>query len=205
VSDFHYVGVELWGWLCRVSWNPLFGAILGGIFGGVFALLGAIIGGRYVLQSIEEQRRHDRLAAGRALSSELENNLASVVTLSIAGRNKPRDYLTFRPSFSRRVFDDRLTLLSELLGPSEFFSLTSLYARAAASFLLLEVQADRGADFTPGAVKQFADHAEEFAIAGRVVASRVWPEAEQERLKSIRDQLIRELKCMPSIDTTSHV
>lgn len=123
MSDFHHVNcvaVEFWAWLRWVSWNPLFGAILGGIFGGVFALLGAIIGGRYVLRSIEEQQRHDRLAAGRALSTELENNLASAVTQAIAGRNKPRDYLTFRPSISRRVLDDWLTLLSELLAPSEF-------------------------------------------------------------------------------------
>jgi hypothetical protein len=194
------VAGQFWGWLCRVSWNPLFGAILGGIFGGVFALLGAIIGGRYVLRSIEEQRRHDRLAAGRALSSELENNFASAVTLAIAGRNKPQDYLTFRPSLSRRVLDDRLALLSELLPPSEFFNLTSLYARATAAFSLLEFQAHRGADFTPGAVKTFSEHAEEFAIAACVVASRVWPEAEQERLKFIRDKLIREMKCMPPVE-----
>jgi hypothetical protein len=196
VSDLHYVaslGVEFWTWLCRVSWNPLFGAILGGIFGGIFALLGAIIGGRYVLRSMDEQRRRDRLAAGRALSAELELNIASAVTLVVAGRNKPRDYLIWRPSFSRRVFDDRLTLLSELLTPSEFLSLTSIYATAAASFLLLEAQARRGVEFTPGAVKKFMEHAEEFAIASRVVAIRVWPEAEQERLKLIREKLVEEM------------
>jgi hypothetical protein len=64
------LAVEFWAWLCRVSWNPLFGAILGGVFGGVFALLGAIIGGRYVLRSMEEQRQRDRLAAGRASPRE---------------------------------------------------------------------------------------------------------------------------------------
>jgi hypothetical protein len=75
-------------------------------FGGIFALLGAIIGARYVLRSIEEQRRRDRLAAGRALSAELELNIANVVALVVAGRNKPRDYLMLRPSLSRRAFDD---------------------------------------------------------------------------------------------------
>lgn len=199
MSDIHYIaslGVEFWAWLCRVSWNPLFGAILGGIFGGIFALIGAIIGGRYVLRSMEEQRRRDKLATGRALSAELELNIASAVTLVAAGRNKPRDYLIFRPSLSRRVFDDRLSLLSELLTPAEFLSLTSMYAKAAASFLLLETEASRGAEFTPGAAKKFTEHAEEFAIAAQVVASRVWPRAEQERLTHIREKLFGQLKAM---------
>ncbi len=201
MSDFHYIAlfaVEFWAWLCRVSWNPLFGAILGGIFGGVFALLGAIMGGRYVLRSMEEQRRRDRLAAGRALSAEIELNFASTVSLVVAGRNKPRDYIMFRPSLSRRVFDDRLTLLSELLTPSEFLSLFSMYATAAASFVLLEAQARRGAEFTTGAVKKFTEHAEEFAIAARVLAIRVWPEAEQERLKLIREKLVGEMRATPT-------
>jgi hypothetical protein len=198
-SDLHYIaliGAEFWAWLYRVSWNPLFGAIFGGIYGGVFALLGAIVGGRYVLRSMEEQRRRDRLAAGRALSAELELNSASAVTLVVAGRKRPRDYLTWRPLLSRRAFDDRLTLLSELLAPSEFLSVTSVYARAAASFSLLEAEARRGGEFTPGAVKKFTEQAEEFAIAARVVASHVWPEAEQERLKLIREKLLGELHAM---------
>lgn len=201
MSNFRYIAllaVELWAWLCRVSWNPLFGAILAGIFGGVFALLGAIIGGRYVLRSMDEQRRRDRLAAGRAVSTELEFNLASAVTLVVAGQNKPRDYLVWRPTFSRRVFDDRLSLLSELLTPTEFFSLSSTYATATASFLLLEAQARRGAEFTTGAVKKFAEHAEEFGIAARVVAIRVWPEAEQERLKLIRGKLLEKMRATPA-------
>jgi hypothetical protein len=196
VSNFHCItllAVEFWAWLCRVSWNPLFGAILGGVFGGVFALLGAIIGGRYVLRSMEEQRQRDRLAAGRALSAELELNVVAAATLVMAGRDKPRDYLVVRPSMSRTALDDRLTLLSELLTPSEFIKLSALYARAWMSFSLLESQARRGADFTPGAAKKFAEHAEEFAIAARAVASCVWPEAEQERLKLIRERLVEEM------------
>ena len=74
---------------------------------------------------MKEQRRLDGLAAGRALSAELELNVTSAVALVVGGRNKPRDYLTFRPPFSRQVFDDRLTLLSELLTPSDFRSLIS--------------------------------------------------------------------------------
>ena len=174
MSDFHYItlfAVEFWAWLCRVSWNPLFEAILGGIFGGVFALVGAIIGGRYVLRSMKEQRRLDGLAAGRALSAELELNVTSAVALVVGGRNKPRDYLTFRPPFSRQVFDDRLTLLSELLTPSDFRSLTSVYAAATASFLLLEVQARRGEEFTPGAVKKFTEHGVAAAALGKYTVS----------------------------------
>jgi hypothetical protein len=143
---------------------------------------------------MEEERRRERLAAGRALSAELEFNLASTVTLVIAGRDKPRDYLVWRPPFSRRVFDDRLALLSELLTPTEFFSLSSRYSTAAASFSLLEAQANREAEFTIGAVKKFTEHAEQFAIAARVVAIRVWPEAEQERLKYIREKLVGEMR-----------
>jgi hypothetical protein len=119
VSDFHYItllAVEFLTWLCRASWNPL--------FGGVCALFGAIFGGRYVLRSMEEQRRRDRLAAGRALSAELELNVHTAATLVIAGRDKPRDYLTVRPSMSRTALDERLTFLSDLLTPSEFIIYT---------------------------------------------------------------------------------
>ena len=143
---------ELGSWLCRVSWNPLFGSVLGSFFAGLFALLGAIIGGRYVLRSIDDQRKRERLAAGRAVSAELELNLAGTATLAVAGRAQPLGYLVSRPKLLRTAFDDRLTLMSELLKPSEFFSLASLYAQASASFALLETQAQRGVEFTPGAI-----------------------------------------------------
>jgi hypothetical protein len=167
------IAAECWAWLCRESWNPFLGAIFAGIFGGVFALYGARIGGCYVLRSLEEQRRRDRIAAGRALSSELENNITSAAALAAAGIDAPRAYLTFRPSFSRLVLDDRLTLLSELLTTSEFFTLTSTYATAQASFELLEMQARRDKDFTMGAMQKFAEHALDFATAAEIVAGYV--------------------------------
>ena len=120
--------------------------------------------------------------------------MVAAATLVIAGRDNPRDYLVVRPSMSRTALDDRLTLLSELLPPSEFINLCSLYARAWLSFSLLESQARRGADFTPGAATKFAEHAEQFAMAARAVASRVWPEADQERLNLIRERLLGEIR-----------
>jgi len=184
-------------WMYRWSWNPFFGAILASISGGAFALLGAVIGGRYVIQSMMVQRHLDRIAAGRALSAELQLNLATAVALATSGRTNPRDYLVFRPPLHRSAFDDRLALLSELLTPHEFFQSASVYARASASFLELEGEALRGAEFTPEAEKTFTALAEEFAVAAGLVAARVWPEAEQQRLKLVRDKELEKLRGTP--------
>lgn len=177
----------------RVPWNVLLGPILG-IFA---ALIGAIIGGRYVLRTMEVQRNLDRLAAGRALSAELELNIVATATLAIAGYQKPHDYLLVRPPLMRAAFDDRLTLLSELLSPAAFLSLVSLYARAALSFSLLETQAGRGAEFTTGAVSTFTSHAEEFAIAAQAIAALVWPEDQQRQLKDARNKTLAEIPRKP--------
>ncbi len=192
VNFFPWHASELWTLVQRASWNPLCGAIIGGIFGGIFALIGAIIGGRYVLRSVAEARRFDRLAAGRALSVELDLNVASTATLSAVGRAKTEDYLTFRPLLIRAVFDSRLALFSELLSAPQFYSLVSLYARASASFSLLETEAKRGAPFSRGAVEKFKSLAEEFAIAARQVATYVWSEEEQKRLELIRGKSLSE-------------
>ena len=137
---------RFWSFLCWASWNPLWA----GLFGGLFALMGAVIGGKFVLQSVKTQREVDRRAAGRALSAELEMNLAAVASLTISGRAKPLDYLTYQPPLMRAVLDDRLTLFSELLSPSEFQALVSLYARASASYSLLDDIRQRSQPFTPG-------------------------------------------------------
>ena len=70
-----------------------------GIFSGLFALLGAVIGGKFVLRSMKIQRSLDQLAAGRALSTELEMNLTAMATLAIVGRANPLEYLTPRPLY----------------------------------------------------------------------------------------------------------
>lgn len=184
------MAVEFWEFLCRTSWNPIFGAIVSALA----ALAGAYIGGHYVLRAMEKARERDRFAAGRALSAELELNFQATVTLAIGGREDPDSYLTFRPPLARRVFDDRLTALSELLMPSEFRSLVALYAGASASFLLLETQAQRRAPFTPGAMGKFSEYAQEFAVAARVIAGRVWPLDEQQRLNIFREKLLREMR-----------
>ncbi len=185
---------DFWPCLYRLSWNPLIGGVLSAFFAGVFALFGAIIGGRYVLRSMADQRRFERLAAGRALSAELELNVAGAAALAIAGKSKPMDYLVTRPPLLRAAFDQRLTLISELLEPIHFISLASLYARAGASFSLLETQARRGVPFTPGAVEQFSAHAEEFALAAHALAPRVWKESEQRRLDETRSKVLEELR-----------
>lgn len=181
--------MRVWEFLRWASWNPLWA----GIFSGVFALMGAVIGGRYVLRSIEAQRRLDRLAAGRALSIELDLNLAATASLAIAGRTKPLDYLTFSPVLMLNVFDTRLTLFSALLGPAEFRALVSLYARASSSFSLLEIMHARQQAFTAGAVGKFTELSDEFALAARSIASIVWPEDEQKRQERTRSIQLTEV------------
>ncbi len=174
--------VRFWKLLCWISWNPLWA----GIFSGLFALLGAVIGGKFVLRSMKIQRSLDQLAAGRALSTELEMNLTAMATLAIVGRANPLDYLEFAPALQRTVVDDRLTLLSELLSPPEFQALVALYARASASFSLLTVIQRRAQPFTAGAVTKFTELAEEFALTARYVGAKVWPIEERERLEKSR-------------------
>jgi hypothetical protein len=83
-----------------------------------------------------------------------------------------------------------LPLFSELLAPAQFQALVGLYAKAAATFTLLEGQASRATPFTPGAVEQFRALAQEFAIAAQVVAAYVWPKKEQQRLERVRNGII---------------
>ena len=63
-------------------------------------------------------------------------------------------------------------------------------------FLLLETEANQGAEFTPGAAKKFTEHAEEVTIGAQVVPRRVWPGAERERLTHIRETLLGQLKAI---------
>jgi hypothetical protein len=113
--------------------------------------------------------------------------------LAIAGRTNPLDYLEFAPTLQRTVVDDRLTFLSELLSPPEFRALMGLYARASASFSLLTVIQRRAQPFMAGAVANFTELAEQFAIAARSVAGRVWPKEERERLDMARVCLLKQL------------
>src|SRR2546428_278190 len=80
---------RVWQFLERETWNPLLGGMIGG-------LVGAFIGGRYVLLAPARERELDKIAAGRALSAELEQNVVAAVAI-VAGRSKPLDYIVWRP------------------------------------------------------------------------------------------------------------
>lgn len=168
--------------------------ITGIVAGGTFALLGAVIGGRYVLHAAREERQRTRVAAARALSAELELNTIGTARLAVAGRLNPQDYLVFHPTLLRTVFDQQLILMSELLTPLEFQSLMGLYVRAASSFALLETLAGASREMTPSAIKTFVDLAEEFALASQTLARRAWPQDQQDRLDSVRENLLKELR-----------
>jgi hypothetical protein len=142
---------------------------------------------------MKQERKRDRIAAGRAVSVELEANLLITVAMAAAGCSELDEEFLFHPSLARKAFDDRLPLMSELLTAREFQSLAAVYAGATALFSLLETERGRAASLTAESNQQFRKLAEQFAKVASQLAARAWPEEEQQFLTFTREEILKKL------------